>query len=102
MGFEGLPGAVDETDLAGQTADALGLTHQRLGIGPQQLESSFNGFLEAIDQPSIDGFNSHLVTQAARDQGMVVAFQALEPMNCSAATATCSPDAWNTSYEPAD
>ena len=77
VGFEGLPGAVDETDLAGQTADALGLTHQRLGIGPQQLESSFNGFLEAIDQPSIDGFNSHLVTQAARDQGMVVAFSGL-------------------------
>ena len=77
VGFEGLPGAVDETDLAGQTADALGLTHQRLGIGPQQLEGSFNGFLEAIDQPSIDGFNSHLVTQAARDQGMVVAFSGL-------------------------
>ena len=77
VGFEGLPGAVDETDLAGQTAQALGLTHQRLGIGRQQLEESFDGFLEAIDQPSIDGFNSHLVTQAARDQGMVVAFSGL-------------------------
>lgn len=77
VGFEGLPGAVDETDLAGETAQALGLTHQRLGIGLQQLDQSFNGFLEAIDQPSIDGFNSHLVTQAARDQGMVVAFSGL-------------------------
>jgi asparagine synthase (glutamine-hydrolysing) len=77
VGFDGLPGAVDETDLAGQTAQALGLTHQRLGIGPQQLDHSFDGFLEAIDQPSIDGFNSHLVTQAARDQGMVVAFSGL-------------------------
>ena len=77
VGFEGLPGAVDESDLAGQTAEALGLTHQRLGIGPQQLEESFDDFLEAIDQPSIDGFNSHLVTQAARQQGMVVAFSGL-------------------------
>ena len=77
VGFESLPGAVDESDLAGQTAEALGLNHQRLGIGPQQLEASFDDFLEAIDQPSIDGFNSHLVTQAARQQGMVVAFSGL-------------------------
>jgi len=77
VGFEGLPGAIDESDLAAQTAQALGLTHQRLAIGPQQLEKNFDSFLEAIDQPSIDGFNSHLVTQAARQQGMIVAFSGL-------------------------
>ena len=77
VGFEDLAGAVDETDLAAKTAHHLGLTHQRIAIGPLQLEQSFYGFIEAIDQPSIDGFNTHLVTQAARAQGMVVAFSGL-------------------------
>lgn len=77
VGFEDLAGAVDETDLAAKTAQHLGLTHQRVAIGPLQLEGSFDAFIEAIDQPSIDGFNSHLVTQAARAKGMVVAFSGL-------------------------
>ena len=77
VGFEDLAGAVDESDLAATTANHLRLTHQRVAIGPLQLEQSFDGFLEAIDQPSIDGFNTHLVTRAARAQGMVVAFSGL-------------------------
>jgi asparagine synthase (glutamine-hydrolysing) len=77
VGFDGLPGAVDETDLASLTAHHLGLEHQTLRIGKPQLEAAFDGFLEAIDQPSIDGFNSYLVAAAASAGGMRVAFSGL-------------------------
>jgi asparagine synthase (glutamine-hydrolysing) len=77
VGFDGLPGAVDETDLASLTAQHLGLEHQTLRIGRPQLDAAFDGFLEAIDQPSIDGFNSYLVAAAASAGGMRVAFSGL-------------------------
>ena len=77
VGFEGLSGAVDESDRANSTAQILGLTHQRVAVGMNELNCHFDDFLEAIDQPSIDGFNTHLVAQAARSQGMVVAFSGL-------------------------
>jgi asparagine synthase (glutamine-hydrolysing) len=77
VGFDGLPGAVDESDLASLTATHLGLEHQALRIGKGALKAAFDSFLEAIDQPSIDGFNSYLVAAAAREQGMRVAFSGL-------------------------
>jgi len=77
VGFSGLPGAVDESDLAEATARHLQLEHRTLRIGPQDLECSFDAFLEAIDQPSIDGFNSFLVARAAATGGMRVAFSGL-------------------------
>ncbi|MFM7674867.1 MAG: asparagine synthase (glutamine-hydrolyzing) [Synechococcus sp.] len=77
VGFEGLPGAVDESELASLTARHLGLEHRTLRIGRSQLDGSFDAFLEAIDQPSIDGFNSFLVAAAARAEGMTVAFSGM-------------------------
>ncbi len=77
VGFEGLPGAVDESELASLTAHHLGLEHRALRIGRSQLDNGFDAFVEAIDQPSIDGFNSFLVAAAARAEGMSVAFSGM-------------------------
>ena len=77
IGFQGLKGAVDESERAAATANHLGLKHQTLRIGIEELDKSFDAFIAAIDQPSIDGFNTFLVTRAARDQGMRVAFSGL-------------------------
>jgi asparagine synthase (glutamine-hydrolysing) len=77
IGFQGLKGAVDESERAAYTANHLGLKHQTLHIGIEELNKSFDAFIAAIDQPSIDGFNTFLVTRAARDQGMRVAFSGL-------------------------
>ena len=77
IGFQGLKGAVDESERAAHTANHLGLKHQTLRIGIEELDKSFDAFIAAIDQPSIDGFNTFLVTRAARDQGMRVAFSGL-------------------------
>ena len=77
IGFQGLKGAADESERAAHTANHLGLKHQTLRIGIEELDKSFDAFIAAIDQPSIDGFNTFLVTRAARDQGMRVAFSGL-------------------------
>ena len=77
VGFTDLPGAVDESELAAATAQHLGLEHQTLRITSQSLDSSLDAFLTAIDQPSIDGFNSFLVARAAADHAMRVAFSGL-------------------------
>jgi len=77
IGFHGLKGAVDESERAAVTAKHLGLKHQTLRIGIAELDNSFDAFIAAIDQPSIDGFNTFLVTRAALDQGMRVAFSGL-------------------------
>ncbi len=77
IGFRDLPGAVDEAAAAAATAAHLGLDHTEVRIGPSELQGSLGPFLDAIDQPSIDGFNGFLVARAARAAGMVVAFSGL-------------------------
>jgi asparagine synthase (glutamine-hydrolysing) len=77
IGFCDLPGAVDEAAAAAATAAHLGLDHTGVSIGPEALHGALDPFLEAIDQPSIDGFNGFLVARAARAAGMVVAFSGL-------------------------
>ena len=77
IGFQGLKGAIDESERAANTANHLGLRHQTLRIGITALDTFFDAFIAAIDQPSIDGFNTFLITRAARDQGIRVAFSGL-------------------------
>ena len=77
VGFSDLQGAVDESELAESTANQLQLCHHTLRINRKTLSDSFDDFLTAIDQPSIDGFNSFLVARAASADGMKVAFSGL-------------------------
>lgn len=77
VGFTDLPGAIDESGLAEATAKHLQLSHHTLRINRDTLNNSLDDFLSAIDQPSIDGFNSFLVAGAAAAEGMKVAFSGL-------------------------
>ena len=77
VGFADLPGAIDESDLAEATAKHLQLSHQILRVNRHMLNNSLDEFINAIDQPSIDGFNSFLVARAASIEGMKVAFSGL-------------------------
>ena len=77
VGFLGVPGAVDETERAKATAEHLGTDHHAVQLGPAELDGLFDTFLEAIDQPSIDGFNTFVVAQAAHLLGLRVAFSGL-------------------------
>jgi len=70
-------GELDEADRARRTAEHYGLNHiveqvELAGIGPV-----IDDFFDAMDQPSIDGLNTFLVSRAVRDAGFKVALSGL-------------------------
>jgi asparagine synthase (glutamine-hydrolysing) len=77
VGFRDVPGAEDESARAQATADLLGTQHQSIRFGVDDFDGLFDEFLEAIDAPSIDGFNTFLVSRAAHQVGLKVAFSGL-------------------------
>ena len=64
LAFPGLP--LDEGPVARQTAQHFGTTHHEWAVDGATAASSFDEFLGAADQPSIDGFNVFLVARLAR------------------------------------
>ena len=77
VGFRDLPGAEDESARAQATADLLGTDHHAIRFASADFDGLFDAFLGAIDAPSIDGFNTFLVSRAARQVGLKVAFSGL-------------------------
>ena len=67
----------DESLLAEQTARVLGSDHYTARIKPDEFESLLGEFLERMDQPTIDGLNTFLVSRAARSQGLKVALSGI-------------------------
>lgn len=63
----------DETEGARATAEELGTVHRSLRLTGQDVLSSFDRVLEAVDQPTVDGFNTYHVAGAARRAGLTVA-----------------------------
>lgn len=77
VGFRDTSGVEDESARAKATADLLGTDHHAIRFASADFDSLFDPFLEAIDAPSIDGFNTFLVSRAARRVGLKVAFSGL-------------------------
>ena len=70
------PGSeIDEAEEARCTAQAMGLKHEVVDIALQ--EPAFDAYFEATDQPSIDGLNTFIVSQAAAESGFRVAISGL-------------------------
>lgn len=67
----------DERPLARLVAQHLGTAHHELVIDAEEAIASFPEFCRAIDQPSLDGFNTFLVTRAARRHNLRVALSGL-------------------------
>jgi asparagine synthase (glutamine-hydrolysing) len=63
----------DEAPLAAATARRLGIRHHVAVIDSAWIEARLDGFLADMDQPSIDGLNTWLVSGQAREQGLKVA-----------------------------
>jgi asparagine synthase (glutamine-hydrolysing) len=63
----------DEAPLAEATAKSLGSDHTTVRIGPGEFEQLLDDFLLSMDQPTIDGLNTYLVSRAAAMQGLKVA-----------------------------
>jgi asparagine synthase (glutamine-hydrolysing) len=70
-------GVVDERSLAACTARLLGSDHCELVLSADQIRASLAEFVDAIDQPSVDGLNTFLVARAARAHGLTVAVSGL-------------------------
>ncbi|MFK7955095.1 MAG: asparagine synthase (glutamine-hydrolyzing) [Lysobacterales bacterium] len=78
LGFEEYRGtASDEVDLATRIAAALGVNHQVRYYTKAEFEQDFSTVLEAMDQPSIDGFNTWLIAGACRKVGLKTALSGL-------------------------
>ncbi len=67
----------DETVLAEQVARQYGAEHQTVWISRKDFGHAFDEFLQAMDQPSIDGLNTWLVSRAAAQVGLKVAISGL-------------------------
>ena len=73
--LEGTP--LDEGPLAAEVARALGTRHIERRVGREDFAGLWPAALAAMDQPSIDGFNTFLVSRAAREAGLKVVLSGL-------------------------
>lgn len=69
--------AFDESSLARRTAEHFGTRHTEWRMTPDEGAAEIPAFLKAVDQPSIDGFNTWCVSKLARREGMKVVLSGL-------------------------
>src|SRR5262249_50205559 len=67
----------DEAPLAEAAARVLGCEHTTYRIGRPEFESLIDDFFDCMDQPTIDGLNTYLVSYAAAKRGLKVALSGL-------------------------
>ena len=67
----------DETVVAGRVAVALGTDHSTLTLTGESVLADLPDALAAVDQPTVDGFNTFFVSRAARRAGLTVALSGL-------------------------
>jgi len=67
----------DEGPLAAQVAEALGTRHVERRVGRADFADLWPAALAAMDQPSIDGFNTFVVSRAAHEAGLKVVLSGL-------------------------
>jgi asparagine synthase (glutamine-hydrolysing) len=65
VGFGEALKSIDETGEAGRIAAHLGTDHHRVSIDGEEIAGNFDHVVTALDQPSVDGLNSYLVSRAA-------------------------------------
>jgi asparagine synthase (glutamine-hydrolysing) len=67
----------DESAEAGVLAARLGLDHTVVPVGHAEAQAAVGRFVRDMDQPTVDGLNSWVVSRAVRDAGLVVALSGL-------------------------
>ncbi len=68
VGFEGEDGYLDESGAAEEIARHLETEHSRVVVTGPDAREAIERFAAALDQPSVDGFNSYFVSCAAARQ----------------------------------
>jgi asparagine synthase (glutamine-hydrolysing) len=69
--------ALDEGGLAARTAAHFNTRHADWRMRPDEGRVLFETYLHAVDQPSVDGFNTYTVSRFAHDQAMKVVLSGL-------------------------
>jgi len=69
--------AYDESSIARSTADRFGTRHTEWRMTPEEGQAEIAGYLAAMDQPTIDGFNTWCVSKLAHREGMKVVLSGL-------------------------
>jgi asparagine synthase (glutamine-hydrolysing) len=67
----------DEAPLAAEVARRLGTRHVERRVGRADFADLWPGALAAMDQPSLDGFNTYVVSRAAHEAGLKVVLSGL-------------------------
>ena len=67
----------DEGNSAAESARAKGSVHQDVAVSSTDALTWIEDGLAAMDQPSLDGLNTYIVTRAIAQQGLVVALSGL-------------------------
>ena len=69
--------ADDESPLAGRIAERCGTRHEEVPISGSEMLARLDEALDALDQPTMDGVNTYIVSWAARQVGLKVALSGL-------------------------
>lgn len=73
LGFDEFRGKLDdETPLAEMVARRLGTCHETGWMSKKELMDDLPRIFDAMDQPSIDGINTYLVSKGAAERGLKV------------------------------
>lgn len=72
----------DETSIAAEVARELGTDHYSVQVTAAEMLAGFEQVLAAVDQPTVDGFNTFTVSKAARAAGVKVALSGLGGDEC--------------------
>jgi len=76
VGFDEF-GLIDEVAEAARAAKALGMDHRAIVLGSSSVGSLWERWLATSDRPSIDGFNTFVVSHAVAGVGKTVALSGL-------------------------
>lgn len=70
-------GDSDESVMAASTAGRLSLPHTTIRIMDEEVLDAIPGFISGLDQPTVDGLNTWVVSRAVKEAGMTVALSGL-------------------------
>jgi len=76
VGFGAIHGE-DEVALASETAKALGIRHVAVELDAANMPAKWHDWLAGMDSPSIDGFNTYVVSRRLAAEGVVVGLSGL-------------------------
>ena len=69
--------STDEAPIAEQTAQRLGTTHHKIRLSNDEVLLYTKDYFSVLDQPTIDGLNTYIISKAVRSMGIKVALSGL-------------------------